>query len=261
VTGRVSRAVAALFALAAAASAAVPAADAQPGSPEARFHAGNEAYAAGRFAEAVESYGELARLGIEDPRVEYNLANALFKTGKIGPAILHWERARRLDPTDREVRDNLAFARTLIEDRVEVPDPGAVVRAVRGVQDRIGPDGFAAATLAVWWTIAALVAIAFARPSGWTPALVWTASVLVALALVLGASWWFTWDRLHGTPIAVVLAEATELRAGPGDNNAALLTVHEGLTVVVRQERDGWVQVSLPDNLNGWVRADGLGEV
>ena len=51
-----------------------------------------------------------------------------------------------------------------------------------------------------------------------------------------------------------MLTDVSDVLAGPGENNATLFTVHEGLTLEVRSERQDWVQVSLPNGLNGWVR-------
>jgi SH3-like domain-containing protein len=52
---------------------------------------------------------------------------------------------------------------------------------------------------------------------------------------------------------AVVLAPSVEALAGPGLENAALFTLHEGATVDVRAEREGWFQVALPNGASGWV--------
>jgi hypothetical protein len=230
-------------------------------SPDERFDTGLTAYEGGRFGEAAAIWSDLARSGVRDPRVEFNLGNALFKTGQIGEAILHWERARRLAPTDRDVRWNLRYARTLIADRTPDVEPGPPLRWVHAAQDTVGPGPQAVVALALWWGIAVVAALAWARPRGFTPAVVWTIAALgVALVLVAG-SWWWTWSRLHEDGVAIVLAEAAEVRAGPGENNAGLVQVHEGLSVRVRQRRESWVQIELPDGLNGWVRADVLGEV
>jgi hypothetical protein len=37
----------------------------------------------------------------------YNKANALARTGNVGPAILSYERARLLAPSDPDIADNL----------------------------------------------------------------------------------------------------------------------------------------------------------
>lgn len=231
------------------------------GDPDSRFHRANEAYEAGRYGEAAAHYEELLRLGVRDPRLEYNLGNARFKTGRVGEAILHWERARRIVPTDRDVVHNLRYARTVIVDRVEVPDPGVVVRAATAVQDRVGPGTHAWVALGLWWLTAGVVAWASSRRGGWTPRTGWVLAVTVVLLVAVAASGWFTWNRLGGREVAVVLAPAAEVRAGPGENNATLLTVHEGLTLDVRQVREGWIQVSLPDGLTGWIAAARVGRV
>jgi len=59
----------------------------------------------------------------------------------------------------------------------------------------------------------------------------------------------------------VVQNEAVDVLAGPGPNNPTLFTVHEGLTLEVRSIREGWLQVSLPNGLNGWIDARALGIV
>jgi SH3-like domain-containing protein len=67
--------------------------------------------------------------------------------------------------------------------------------------------------------------------------------------------------RLEARPLAVVQAEAVEVLAGPGRNHATLFTVHEGLTLEVRAERDGWLQIRLPNGWNGWVESGALTRV
>jgi tetratricopeptide (TPR) repeat protein len=226
---------------------------ARAGSPEETFERGNAAYAAGRYEEAAEAYRTVTRYGIRDPAVEYNLGNAEFRNGSLGRAILHFERARRLDPTDPDIRGNLEHARSLCVDRVDVPEEAAAVGALRALQNRVGPDRQAWAALGVVWVIAALVAWCSARPGGWSAGWGWTLAALVVVLAVCLASWFATYQRLEGRRVAVVLAEVAEVLAGPGHGNPTLFTVHEGLTLEVRAEREEWLQVSLPNGLNGWI--------
>ncbi len=238
---------------------AAPAARAE--TPEEIFARGNAAYEKGRFEEAAEAYRTVIRYGIRDARVEYNLGNAAFKLGRTGEAILHYLRARRMDPTDPDVEANLVLARSRCFDRVETPEVAGVVRLARSLQDRLGPDRQAVACLVLVWLAAGLVAWCSSRPGRWGPAAGWLSAAL-ALALALGASSWYTtWVRLEGNPQAVVLRGSLDVLAGPGENNASLFTVHEGLTLQVRSERQDWIQVSLPNGLNGWVPKDAVGIV
>jgi tetratricopeptide (TPR) repeat protein len=228
-------------------------------TPEELFDRGNLAYESGRFEEAAEAYEAAIRYGIRDPRLEYNRGNAAFKLGNLGEAILHYERAYRLDPTDPDIQSNLELARSLRADQVEEPEMAAPIRFVRGIQDRLGPDRQAWMLLALVWIAATLVAWRSARPGGWSPAAGWSLAAIVLVGVLLSASWWVTDRRLARRDLAVVLAESVEVLAGPGQNNAPLFTIHAGLDVTVRAERDDWVQIGLPNRLNGWVPREALG--
>jgi SH3-like domain-containing protein len=70
-----------------------------------------------------------------------------------------------------------------------------------------------------------------------------------------------THERLAGRRVAVVLHDAVEILAGPGAGNPALFTVHEGLSLEVVGERREWLQVSLPNGLNGWLPREAVEEV
>ena len=230
-------------------------------SPEDVFLEGNSHYEGGRYAAAAAAYRGLLRYQIRDPVLEYNLANAEFRLGNLGQAILHYERALRLDPTDREIGANLEFARSYRHDQVEPEQQAAIMRWMRGLQDRLGPDRQAWAVLAVVWLIAALQAWCFSRPRGWSATYGWLLGALLLVLAVSSASWYSTLHRLEGRRSAIVLEQVVEVLAGPGYNNPALFTVHEGLDLWIRGERDEWLQVSLPNGLHGWIAKDAVGEV
>ena len=123
----------------------------------------------------------------------------------------------------------------------------------RELQDRLGPDRQAWVFLALIWVIAGLVAIKLSRRGAWVASTSWTLAVLLVVAVLVAASWYVSQQRLEGRDLAVVLDDAVEVLAGPGENNPMLFTVHEGLTLEVRGERREWLQVSLPNGLNGWI--------
>lgn len=227
-------------------------------TPEELFGRGNTAYEQGRFDDAAEAYRSVLRYRIRDPAVEYNLGNAELKLGHLGQAIVHYERARILDPTDPEVQANLEFAKSQCVDRVETPESAAIVRWIAAVQSRLGPDRQAWLALALVWAVGGLIAWCSARPGGWSAASGWTLAGLVVAFVLVGSSWYSTWTRLEGQKLAVVQEPAVEVLAGPGESNATLFTVHEGLTLEVRAERQEWVQVSLPNGLNGWIERKAL---
>lgn len=225
-------------------------------SPEDTFDAACRAYDQGHWDAAAEGFRGLLRYQLADARLEYNLANTEYKRGRLGEAILHYERARRLNPADSEIVANLAIARARLRDVVEDESAGGILHTLEAAQDRVGVSAQAWLVLACLWLVAAIVTWCGARAGGFTPGWSWTlAGLLLATALVF-LSWRATWFRLEGTPRAVILKASVEALAGPGLNNAALFTLHEGIAVTVESEREGWLQVSLPNGLTGWVVRD-----
>lgn len=228
-------------------------------SLDALFDRGNAAYRDGKFVEAERAWTEMTARGVHDPRVEYDLGNAAWKQGKTGAAIWRWERALALDSSDEDARRNLALARSTTLDRVDADDGTGPVRALRRFQDRVGPDAQFAALLVLVWIGAGFASRRLARPGGFTPAAGWVAGTIGAIAAVVALSWWTTWERLHGTPRAIVLVPALDVLAGPSEGQATVFTVHEGTTLQAGARREGWVEVELPDGLRGWVPVDAVG--
>ncbi len=226
------------------------------GTPEETFDEACRAYGQGQWDAAAEGFGGLLRYGFADSRLEYNLANAEYKRGRLGEAILHYERALRLAPADPDVAANLAIARARIRDVVEEPETAGALRALRALQDRLGVTTQALLFLGGVWLLAGILTWCGSRPGGLTPGWGWTlAAAFLATGLTV-LSWRATWSRLEGTPRAVVLRPSVEALAGPGLNNASLFTLHEGVSVAIQSEREGWLQVALPNGLTGWVVRD-----
>ncbi len=235
--------------------------DALAQTPEEIFHQANAAYEKGDFDAAAAGYRRVIQYGVVDSRVEYNLGNACFRLGRLGEAVLHYERASRLAPGDPDIVGNLELARSRCFDRVEVPELAGPIRLLRAIQDRLGADRQAMAVLGLVWLASALIAWRSSRPGGFQAASGWTLAGILLVATVAASSWYTTHERVLGTRLAVVLEDTVDVLAGPGQNNATLFTVHEGLTVEVRSERQEWIQVSLPNGLHGWIPRDALGIV
>jgi len=76
------------------------------------------------------------------------------------------------------------------------------------------------------------------------------------LFVVAGASLAGNIYQQRRVPKAIFLTPVVDARSGPGDEYTKIFTVHEGTKVRIRQEREGWYFISLPNGLGGWVPGD-----
>jgi tetratricopeptide (TPR) repeat protein len=228
-----------LLALAAHGLAQAPSAEAQR-----RYDAGDYTAAATAFA----------KLAAEQPREaawRYDLGNALFKAGRLGPAVASYQRAFELAPRDSDIAFNLDFAlRRAGEELVPAGVPPLIYRAFHwlSAKELAGLHwlGCWASLLlgAAWLLLADRRAMLFSWLAG-------------ALALwILGGSWWFSRYWLEPSALGVVVKSTAELRSGPGDNFSVSFTVPEGRRVEILSEAAEWLEVGLAkEGAKGWVRA------
>ena len=244
------------------AAAAAMAATSEGGRADELFAEANGHYERGEYDEAADSYERILEYGVENEVVYYNLGNARFKAGRLGEAILSYERALRLDPGDRLAADNLSYAEGLTVDRVERPEASFPRRAVTWVLHRTTPVEDAWLLLVAVFLLGGVGAVAIlVPPRGSRRPQAYLAAVLVIMTLWSGAALGYKEWSAATSRRGVVLVETVDVLSGPSPDNTSLFTVHEGLRVRIRNRREGWVQILLPNGLNGWVPSATLGIV
>ena len=84
------------------------------------FEKGNSLYNEGKFTEAIEAYERILESEFHSSELYYNLGNAYYKLNRIAPSIYYYEKALQLSPKDEDVLNNIAFARNMTIDAIEV---------------------------------------------------------------------------------------------------------------------------------------------
>ncbi|MCI9606839.1 MAG: tetratricopeptide repeat protein [Muribaculaceae bacterium] len=77
----------------------------------------DSAYTADDFTLAAELYSRIIAESGTSSALYYNLGNCYYRLGKTGKAIVAYERALRLDPTNASAKTNLEFVNSRIFDR------------------------------------------------------------------------------------------------------------------------------------------------
>ena len=181
----------------------------------------------------------------------YNLANSYARAGKPGMAVLNYERAALLAPTDADIQANL----NLVRSRLHLPPPvqGALSRIARIA----GP--VTVAWIGVLGILAAGMGLIVGRMFPGRRA-VWIASVGVGIAgigfAVCNAI--VLWPKIHE---AVVIAATTPIRATPVPMGDPLRQLSEAETVTITAGHEDFVLVRTASGHSGWVARADLADV
>ena len=210
---------------------------------------GNDAYLHGDYDAAVAAYEELDREDVVSPDLFFNLGDAYFKKGALGPAIWAFERAAAVDPDDDDIRFNLEQARKLAarqaRDKIEGEDRDPLwIRAVTALSPSAETWGFLALYLG-------LFALLFARRRAGED----TRPALGAGAALAGRA------VLERVPFGVVLPDALAVKEGADVNYKTGFQVHAGLRVRLLERDQDWLRIRLANGLDGWVRSKDVGRL
>lgn len=181
----------------------------------------------------------------------YNLANSYARAGKLGLAVLNYERAALLAPYDPDIRANLAYVRS----RAHVPpEPRS---RLASIAEAVSPT--AAAWLGVLGIAMVGTALLAARVM---PRLRWASAggVLAGVPLILlsMSNAMALWPRMHE---AVVLVNHTPARVSPVPMAQTAFTLAEADTVTMLAAHESFVLVRTRGGLSGWVSRANLGAV
>ncbi|HET7583320.1 MAG TPA: hypothetical protein VFK13_00290 [Gemmatimonadaceae bacterium] len=223
--------------------AAVHVAAAATGDADAeRFALGVDAYRKGSVSRAMGDFQVVAR---HEPRAAdawANFGTAAWEMSDTADAVLGWQRALRLEPLARDVRQRLEFV------PVSAARDGASVLPVPPT----APAVLAALLWLVGWgTIAWRVRRGRARDVRARPRM---GVVLVAAALILGAGAAVLDRRLALDDLGVV-ARVTPVRAVPDLGAAPDGMLSTGEIARIAQHRGAWAQVDAGGGVTGWVDA------
>lgn len=216
---------------------------------------GNVAYQDGDYTAAIEAYEAVVSGGFVSAGLEYNLGNAYFKSGDLGRAILHWERALALEPGDPDTRANLELARSLTVDAIE-PMPTFWLFAALDGWLRLLPHTLLLIVVAIAWLVTAtgVVLRILGRSDPLASVGRWSTIVGLPVLVVFGATLLVRELGIGQPDRAVVLAEVVPVRSAPAeDDDLILFQVHEGTRVRIDQQTGAWVEVVLDDGKVGWI--------
>ncbi len=223
--------------------------------PDSLWHAGVEAYSAGDYTTAAADWEGIVDTGLMSRELYFNLGNAYFKTGEMGPAILWYERALRLDPSDTDVRHNLEYARTLTQDRIdEVPE--FFLKSWRRSACYLLPANVWAVLglVLLAGTLALVLLFLLGSTSGRRRLGFFGGIVLLLLTLV---SWDFSRtqrEEAQRQDMAVVMRPVSSVKSSPSENSAKdLFILHEGTRVRILDNVSGYANIELADGRQGWI--------
>ena len=214
------------------------------------FYKANEFFEKGQYSQAESAYKQIIDSGISSGNIYYNLGNVYFKQGRIGKAIVNYERAAKLLPQDSDVKANLEYACSLCNNPVVSERKNWVIGIVRNVSGYFTLDN---------WTriLSAIYILLLMVLSGFV---VLKAPFFKKIAFFLAGGLFLTvwvWSvKFYDADIvkkAIVIKQETDSRFAPSKDAVVHFKTFEGAKIQVIDKNNSWFRVKTPDGKIGWV--------
>lgn len=221
------------------------------------FEQANAAYNSGNYDTALILYNNVISNELESVPLYFNMGNTYYKMREYPMAIYYYEKALKLDPSNEDVRTNLAIANLAIVDKIEEVPQSFIVKGWTGLKNALSGQQ---------WTWLSLVAFALLLVSAYLflrarrigmRKLGFFAGVFFALAFALSVLFAAQMKQAAlKEDQAIIMTPTVTVKSSPSEASVDLFVLHEGAKVQILDHTDGWNKIKIANGSMGWLQAD-----
>jgi tetratricopeptide (TPR) repeat protein len=220
---------------------------------------GNEAYLKNQYQEALAAYLQIDSVGFRSADLYYNMGNSYFKMGMKSEALLWYERALRLNPSNEDIQHNIAFVNQHLIDKIETLPQLFIVAWYNQISGSLTSNNWAIISLCAMILLAAMLVLFFVstrRPIRKCAVSLFFVAVFIAVLSIFFAH--REKNRYVERPEAIIMEKVVSAKSSPSENSKELFVIHEGLKVVITDQIGSFYEIKLPNGEKGWVVGENI---
>lgn len=218
------------------------------------FQEANQAYTSGNFSLAVEKYEAILKENAFSKELYYNLGSSYFRLNQIGKAVLNFERALRLAPSDKDIQNNLEFSRGRIVEDIEPISNFFIIQWWNTLRDSLSADSWSFLTLLfLWLGIAGFIVWLLAKERLLKKRGFIAGIILIPLSIIFYLLAQDAQNEVVSSRYAIIIVSETPFRPSPDMNTIPVAKLHEGIKVEILDTLSHFYKVRLPNGEEGWM--------
>jgi hypothetical protein len=215
----------------------------------------DSAYIQGDYLTAIGIYEWVIENQGVNATLYMNLGNCWLKRDEIAKAILYYERAYLLDPSDPDIRFNLELARTKTVDKVNAVNQLFITVWFKKLLAVLDVNEWAVLTVILFALTILLVGVfLFSKKSGMRK-ISFSFSAFFLLLSILSFIFATTqMGNLKERDTAIIMSPSVTVKSTPTSAGTDLFIIHEGRKVkILDSSMKEWVEIRLEDGNTGWI--------
>lgn len=223
------------------------------------FRQANDLYNQGDYEDAISKYEGILESGDHSASLYFNLANAHYKLNHIAPSIYYYEKALMLSPKDKEIHNNIAFARNMTIDAIDATPELGFAKFSKKVTNWLTFDNWAKLAVLLIVLFVVFYLIYYFNYSATKKRLAFIAAM--TFLILAGASIALAYNNYHlveNDQPAIVFSKESPVKSEPNLRSPESFKLHEGTKVRILDTVNNWKKIKLADGKTGWIATDAI---
>lgn len=214
----------------------------------------NNAYTQNKFNQAIELYKKVIANGFESSELYYNLGNAYFKTKDYASAILYYEKAQKLDPSNEKIHFNIQVANARIIDKIEELPLPFYKKWFSEFRLWFSIDTWAVISVVSLFLFFLLIsAYLLANIISIRKFTFWASAVFLLFAMLSGINAYSQYRSIKQSSEGIVFEPTVNVKSSPETNSQDIFVIHDGTKVKITDKVGTWIEIKIANGSDGWV--------
>jgi len=220
-----------------------------------KFTKANNLYNDSKYEKSIEVYFEILDSGVHSSELYYNLGNSFYKLNDIPNSILFYEKSLKLNPTDKDIINNLKMVNNaIIDDITKIPEP-FFDNQLNKISNNLSYSNWGLISLIISFLFLLLFIFYFFSKEPIVKRTSFT--LLLVLLFLIGITTKISlhaYEKNHLEKYAIIFSSKIEIKSEPNQRSENLLILHMGTKVkIIDSFNDEWVKIKLVNGQEGWI--------
>jgi len=211
-----------------------------------------KAYKEKKYSDAIALYQSVINDNYQSFELYYNLGNAYFKNNQLGKAILYYEKAKLLNPSDEDLNHNLKLAYNKTIDKIETKDNFFIEITKTNFLNKLNTNLLSYITIILSFLTFISFSI-FLFNKNFRKITLSLTIISVSLNFIIYITAHFAEKNKHQNNFAIVTNREVKVTNEPLPEAITKFKLHEGTKVKILQKVDNFYLIRLENGVEGWI--------